>query len=110
HLIHIVTGPNIQDPDEVYELFRPSKRNKLAKSAMDGAVWDLYEKRENKSLSACLGGTRSEIEVGVSLGIEENITDLLTIIEQRVKESNKRIKVKIQPNQDIEVILSIRKT
>src|SRR5699024_9536041 len=69
-----------------------------------------YAKRENKSLSACLGGTRSEIEVGVSLGIEENITDLLTIIEQRINEGYKRIKVKIQPGQDIEVIRSIRKT
>ena len=109
HLIPIVTGANIQHPDEISELFRPFKRNNLAKSAIDGAVWDLYAKRENKSLSACLGGTRSEIEVGVSLGIEENIKDLLTIIEQRINEGYKRIKVKIQPGQDIEVIRSIRK-
>src|SRR5699024_667825 len=110
HLIPIVTGANIQHPDEVSELLRPYKRNNLAKSAIDGAVWDLYAKRENKSLSACLGCTRSQIEVGVSLSIEENITYLLTISEQRINEGYKRIKVKIQPGQYIEVIRSIRKT
>lgn len=110
HLIPLVVGTNIDHPNEVTEIFRPFKRNNLAKSAIDGAVWDLYAKRANKSLSACLGGTLSEIDVGVSLGIEKNIADLLAIIDEKIKEGNKRIKVKIQPGQDIDVLQAIRET
>ena len=37
----------------------------MAKAGIEGAVWDLYAKRQKKSLATLLGGTKSEIEVGV---------------------------------------------
>jgi O-succinylbenzoate synthase len=107
-LVPLVAGKEIGHPDEISELFQPFKRNNLAKSAIEGAVWDLYAKEKGISLSEALGGEKSEIEVGVSLGIEDDIVMLLSNIEEKLNEGYKRIKVKIKPGNDIEIIKAVR--
>ena len=54
--------------------------------------------REGKSLSRMLGGTRTEILSGVSLGIETDISArLFDQIDQYLAEGYRRIKLKIAP-------------
>jgi len=110
HLIPLVLNKEITHPDELQETFQVFKRNNLAKSAIEGAIWDLYAKEQNKSLAECLGGVHNTIEVGVSLGIEENTDDLLRSIKEKVQEGYKRIKVKIRPGKDLDVLETIRDT
>lgn len=107
-LTPLVVGKTFTHPDEITELFRPFKRNNLAKSAIEGAIWDLYAKRERISLAKALGGNKPAIDVGVSIGIEDNIDDLLTIIGKNVERGYRRIKVKIKPGKDVEVVRAIR--
>ncbi|MFS0750599.1 o-succinylbenzoate synthase [Oceanobacillus sp. 1P07AA] len=97
-----------EHPDELAELFAPFKRNNLAKAVIDAAAWDIYTKRQGISLADALGGTKKEIEVGVSLGIEEDMEKLLMNIKEKVDEGYKRIKVKIKPGKDVEVVKEIR--
>src|SRR5699024_3878682 len=104
NLIPLVVNETIEHPDDLQDKFAPFKRNNLAKSAIEGAVWDLYAKMKGESLAESIGGTKKEVEVGVSLGIEENIQDLLKNIEGKVDEGYKRIKIKIKPGQDIDVL------
>ena len=80
----------------------------MAKASIEGAIWDLYAKQQSISLAEALGGERSQIEVGISLGIQESIADLIRQVDQYVKEGYKRIKIKIQPGQDVEVIRAVR--
>lgn len=89
-------GP-ISHPDEVSQRFAPIRRNNMAKAALEGAVWDLYAKRKNATLAESLGGTKSQIDVGISIGIQPTIRDLLQVINQSVEEGYKRIKIKIKP-------------
>jgi O-succinylbenzoate synthase len=42
----------------------------MAKAGMEAALWDLFAKSENISLSEKLGGKLRKIEVGVSIGIQ----------------------------------------
>ena len=58
-LIPILKQNEIKHPDDVSELFKPIKRNNMAKAALEGAVWDLYAKRKNISLAEALGGEKS---------------------------------------------------
>ena len=74
NLIPLVINEEIDHPDELQEKFNPFKRNNLAKSALEGAIWDLYAKTDGKSLASCLGGVHDTVEVGVSLGIERTLT------------------------------------
>lgn len=99
--------PNV--PEDVSELFSPIRRNNMAKSALEGAIWDLYAKQQGISLSAALGGTKTEIDVGVSIGIEPNVEDVLSKVEQFVADGYKKIKVKIKPGFDVALIEAIRK-
>lgn len=107
-LIPTLLHKDIEHPDEVTERFKPFKRNNMAKFAIEGAIWDLYAKSKGMSLSHALGGVKETIDVGISLGIEDDIDDLLRNIEENMRKGYKRIKVKIKPGKDATVIREVR--
>jgi o-succinylbenzoate synthase len=108
-LIPMLLKKKLNHPNAVSELFEPIRKNNMAKSAIEGVIWDLYAKRQQQPLATALGGEKKEIEVGVSIGIQKSIDDLLSIIDGSVKEGYRRIKVKIKPGWDVEVIREIRR-
>lgn len=99
----------ISHPDEVNEIFKPFRRNNMAKSAVEGAIWDLYAKENNITLAEALGGNRKEIEVGISIGIQESSEKLIEVIEGYQSEGYKRMKIKIKPGTDINMLSEVRK-
>ncbi|MBT2217965.1 o-succinylbenzoate synthase [Virgibacillus dakarensis] len=107
-LIPMVLKKEIQHPDELQEKFNMYKRNNMAKSALEAAIWDLYAKSKGEPLSKALGGVKSTVEVGISLGIEDDVNDLLKSIQKKTDEGYRRIKVKIKPGKDINVLQEIR--
>lgn len=108
-LIPIVIGKDIEHPDEVSTLFAAIRKNNMAKAAVEGAIWDLYAKRNKQTLAQALGGERDKIEVGISIGIHDNHADLVATVRGFIDKGYKRIKVKIKPGHDIEVIRELRK-
>jgi O-succinylbenzoate synthase len=80
----------------------------MAKSALEGAYWDLYAKQQGIPLARALGGTKDRIEVGVSLGIEADINDLFRNVEKYLELGYRRMKIKIAPGRDVEVIRALR--
>jgi O-succinylbenzoate synthase len=108
-LIPRVLNREIEHPDEISQIFSNIRKNNMAKSTIEGAVWDLYAKQKGVSLANALGGTKKEIEVGISIGIQKNVDELLHLIEKYVKDGYKRIKVKIKPGWDVEVMREMRK-
>lgn len=107
-LIKILQENEVNHPDDVSKLFEPIKRNNMAKSALEGAIWDLYAKRKNISLAAALGGKKKEIDVGISIGIQPTVKDLLNTVEHYIKEGYKRIKIKVKPGWDVDVLRAVR--
>ena len=99
---------NLSHPKEVTELFKPFKRNMMAKSGLETAVWDLYAKQQGLPLYKVLGGEKTEVEVGISLGLEKSDDIIIEKIREKVEEGYKRIKVKIKPGRDVEMIRAIR--
>ncbi len=99
----------IAHPEELYDLFSDIKRNKMAKSALDCAMWDLYSKENNISLSKALGGTRKKVETGISIGIQDSKEALLEAVDMFMAEGYKRVKMKIKPGKDIEYLEYVRK-
>ncbi len=108
-LIGLLRENNINHPNDVLEVFKPIKRNHMAKAALEGAVWDLYAKQKRIPLAEALGGSRQEIDVGISIGIQPTVDDLLQTIDQHVREGYKRIKIKIKPGWDYDVLKEVRK-
>ena len=107
-LIPLVLNKEISHPDEVSEIFKSIRKNNMAKSAIEGAFWDIYAQQTNQTLAQALGGNKKKIEVGISIGIQETVEKQLAVIDQAIKNGYKRIKVKIKPGWDLELIRIIR--
>lgn len=107
-LIPSILHKDIEHPDIVNEKFLGIRKNNMAKAAIEGAVWDLYAKRLGQPLATVLGGQKKEIEVGISIGIQKNTADLIALIEKAINEGYKRIKIKIKPGKDIDIVKEVR--
>ncbi|ASK64383.1 o-succinylbenzoate synthase [Virgibacillus phasianinus] len=107
-LIPLLKGRPINHPDDITETFRVIRGNNMAKAGIEGAIWDLYAKQRGETLATALGGIKKEIDVGVSLGIQPDINDLLADIDNHLKQGYKRIKLKIKPGQDLEILQEVR--
>ena len=90
------------------QLYKNVKRNNFAKAGLEMACWDLLAQAQGQPLHAMLGGNRKEILSGVSLGIEQDINRLFDNIEQFLDEGYHRIKLKIAPGKDVDVIRQVR--
>jgi O-succinylbenzoate synthase len=89
-------------------IFRQVRGNRMAKAALENAVWDLEAQREGISLSRLIGGVRDTIPCGVSLGIQPSIAELLAMIETELAAGYQRIKLKCKPGWDVDVFERVR--
>lgn len=107
-LIPLLRKKAIGHPDEVSERFASIRRNNMAKAAVEGAIWDLYAKEQNLSLSEALGGKKEQIDVGISIGIQKDVATLLQEIGKSIDKGYKRIKMKIKPGWDVDIVKQVR--
>ena len=56
----------------------------MAKAAVEMAAWDLAARARNAPLSRLLGGTRPEIDSGVSIGIQDSLEDLAAKVRTEI--------------------------
>ena len=102
-------GQEIVGPGPISEVFSFVRGHNMAKAGIEMAILDLFGRAEQKPVWEILGGDRTEIPTGVSLGIEGSVDDLLKKIEESVAKGAKRIKVEIRPRWDFEVLAEIRR-
>ena len=107
-LVPAVLGQPWTQIEELTQLYKNVKRNNFAKAGLEMACWDLLAQAQGQPLHAMLGGNRKEILSGVSLGIEQDINRLFDNIEQFLDEGYHRIKLKIAPGKDVDVIRQVR--
>ncbi|WP_100011309.1 o-succinylbenzoate synthase [Lentibacillus sediminis] len=98
----------LSHPDQVSGLFASVRGNNMAKAALEMAIWDLYAKQLGQPLAKILGGEKQEIDVGISLGMTNTSKELLETIAHYLKEGYKRIKLKIKPDWDVEILRQVR--
>jgi o-succinylbenzoate synthase len=93
---------------ECPELFKPVRGHRMAKAALENAVWDLEAQIEGVPLSELLGGTRKVIPCGVSIGIQPSLKQLLEKVATELAAGYQRIKLKCKPGWDIEIFEAVR--
>lgn len=108
-IIPTVVGKRISNIGETIGRWNHIRGHRMAKAGLESALWDLFAKKENVSLSNLMGGRKKKIEVGVSIGIQKSEKDLVIKVEDYLKEGYKRIKIKIQPGYDIKPVKTLRK-
>jgi O-succinylbenzoate synthase len=88
--------------------FARIRGHRMAKAALENAVWDAEARQKQLPLWKLLGGTRREIACGVSIGIQDTPEQLLQKIETELAAGYRRIKIKVKPGWDLNVLEKIR--
>ncbi len=105
-----VLGKKIKTANDVWDVLKPIRGNRMAKATLETAVWDLEAKKLNVPLWKHLGGENREIACGVSIGIQDSVEQLLEKIQTELDAGYQRIKIKIAPHWDYEIIKKVRET
>ena len=107
HLLPHVVGSTLEGPRAIQDRMAHVRGHPMAKAAVDMAVWDLFARAGGLSLSQLVGGTRSAVPAGVSLGMMQT-ERLLDVVEAYVSAGYGRVKVKIGPGRDVTVLRALR--
>jgi O-succinylbenzoate synthase len=107
-LAPMTAGREVENASQIWDLMKAVRGNRMAKAAIETACWDLEARRKNVPLWKLLGGTRKEIASGVSIGIQDTPEALLEKIEREVSAGYQRIKIKIKPGWDIQIVERVR--
>jgi O-succinylbenzoate synthase len=107
HLLPRLAGKDLT-PSCVAELLAPVQGHRMAKAAVEMAVFDVWGRAQGRSLAALLGATRTEVPAGVAVGLQPSVAELLEMVARYVDAGYQRVKLKIEPGRDVEVVRAVR--
>jgi o-succinylbenzoate synthase len=104
----ILSLARVSEANEVSGALTAIQGNRMAIGAVETAIWDLEAKILDKQLWRHLGGTLEKITCGVSIGLQSSPDVLLEKVAREVDSGYQRIKIKIKPGQDVELVKAVR--
>jgi len=109
-LAPLLFAHTFESPEETDGLFAEIRGHEMAKATLEMAVFDLFANARGESLTKTLGGeAKDTIPAGVSIGLQGSIEALLERVRIEVAAGYQRIKIKIKPGKDIELVRAIRR-
>jgi O-succinylbenzoate synthase len=109
YLAPAMLSRSLSDLDDLRSRFALFRGHNMAKAGMELAYMDLLARTRGVSLSKLIGGTRPGIAVGVSLGIQPARDLLFRRVDQYLALGYQRIKLKIKPGWDVDVVREVRR-
>ncbi|HLM01091.1 MAG TPA: o-succinylbenzoate synthase [Pyrinomonadaceae bacterium] len=107
-LAPMTIGAEVETASQIWRVMRRVRGNRMAKAAIETACWDLEAKKLGVPLWRHLGGVNREIACGVSIGIQDSVEQLFEKIQIELDAGYRRIKIKIAPHWDYEVVRRVR--
>ena len=104
----MLAGTQVDEAGDISAVLAPIRGNRMAIAGVETAIWDLEARKRNLPLWQHLGGTQEHINCGVSIGLQESPEILLEKVTREVESGYQRIKLKIKPGEDIELVKIIR--
>jgi O-succinylbenzoate synthase len=99
----------LSSANDVAPLSAHIRGHNMARGGVEAAVWDLEARSLFKPLWQHIGGgARREIPCGVSIGIQDSVEQLIGKIETELAAGYQRIKMKIKPGWDVDVVRQVR--
>jgi len=109
HLAPAVLGLEFPTARELAEVLKHTvKGHPMARAALEMAAWHAEALVRDAPLARLLGGRAEQVPVGVSIGLQPSIDDLLARIQDFVDQGYARVKLKITRGHDIEMIRQVR--
>jgi O-succinylbenzoate synthase len=108
-LAPMLAAAEIENAGSCARIMGRVRGNRMAKAALENAVWDLEAQMLQQPLARLLGGVRETIPCGVSIGIQPTLEELMAKIERELAAGYQRIKLKCRPGWDVNVLEAVRK-
>jgi O-succinylbenzoate synthase len=105
----LILGQDVSDAQDYQKRVAGIRGHHLAKAGVEMALWDLLGKRDGRSLKEMFGGTRAQVEVGVSIGIQESASALVRTVESYLNKGYRRVKIKIKPGRELDETSAVRR-
>lgn len=107
-ILPALVGKDLSQPGEVPERLKFIRGHGMAKAGFEMALWDLQGKRDNQALTHILGGIRTQVAVGVSVGLQDTVEELVRTVGDYLDNGYGRIKIKIKPGRDVQDAWAVR--
>jgi O-succinylbenzoate synthase len=114
-LLEKLLSQTIYSPTEIPTLLSEIRGHPMAKFSVEAAVWDALAKTNDIPLAELFAAhlpnghaSKGFATVGVSIGIQDTVEKTLEIITRRLTQGYDRIKLKIQPGWDVELVRGVR--
>lgn len=104
----MLLGKSIEKGSDAPALMTKVRAHRMAKAALENALWDAEAQEKNVPLWQLLGGTRKEIACGVSIGIQDTPDELMNKIATELAAGYQRIKLKVKPGWDVAILKRVR--
>lgn len=101
-------GRDFATPAQLLHALDFVRGHNMAVAAVEMAFWDLWARSLETPLWRLLGGVRTEVPVGVSLGIQSSAAATAALARAHVDEGYRRVKLKIKPGWDVAVVAAVR--
>lgn len=98
----------LSSPEDLLDHLAAFRGNRMAKAMVEMAFWDLEAKSRGIPLYQALGGTRTSVPVGVSLGIQPSLAATRDLVQKHLDQGYQRVKMKIRPGWDLQLVEYIR--
>lgn len=108
YIAPLVLNKNFETVEQLMTLLKPIKGHNFSKTGLETTIWMILSLKMKKSLKELLGGTQDKIAVGESIGIKDSIEETLEEVKLRLDQGFRRIKIKIKPGWDIQLVEAIR--
>jgi O-succinylbenzoate synthase len=96
------------NPARFFEVLRDQPVDPFAKAGIDGALWDAYANTRQQALCELFGIERRPVPSGVAIGIFDTVDELIERVRRYIAEGYQRVKIKIQPDWDVEPVAAVR--
>jgi O-succinylbenzoate synthase len=105
----LLAAARVESASRVTQALSVIRENRMAKAGVETAIWDLEAKKAQAPLWQHIEGTRDEITCGVSIGLQSSTEALVDKVRREVESGYQRIKIKIKPGKDVQLVEAIRK-
>ena len=96
-------------PEAFLEATARFRGNRMAKAAVELALQDLWARGRRTSVARALGARRDRVRVGVSVGIQPTVPQLVDRVGRYLEEGYGRIKLKVAPGWDARPVGAVRR-
>ena len=104
----LITTAGIKTAIETRQVLERIRGNRMAKAAVETAIWELEARVAGRPLWKHLGGINKEVQCGVSIGIQATTEELIDLIAHELEAGYRRIKIKIKPGKDLRLLEAAR--